>query len=88
MNGLPACTDLTTKPWVSAAGEEVLNQPLVASGNIATAGGCLASSYLAAWFIAKTAGLDAASNAIHYVAPTGEKEQYVAAMLAVIGKYL
>ncbi|NQZ31084.1 MAG: DJ-1/PfpI family protein [Oceanospirillaceae bacterium] len=88
LNGLPACTDLTTKPWVIEAGVEVLNQPLVASGNIATAGGCLASSYLAAWFIAKTAGLDAASNAIHYVAPTGEKEQYVAAMLAVIGKYL
>ncbi|NRA21640.1 MAG: DJ-1/PfpI family protein [Oceanospirillaceae bacterium] len=88
LNDLPACTDLTTKPWVVEAGVEVLNQPLVASGNVATAGGCLASSYLAAWFIAKTAGLEAASSAIHYVAPTGEKEQSVAAMLAVIEDYL
>ena len=27
LGGLPACTDLTTKPWVIEAGVEVLNQP-------------------------------------------------------------
>ena len=43
-----ACTDLTTKPWVQEAGVEVLNQAFHASGNVATAGGCLASPYLAA----------------------------------------
>jgi hypothetical protein len=31
-----------------AAGVEVLNQPFFANGNVATAGGCLASHYLAA----------------------------------------
>lgn len=77
VTGMPACTDLTTKPWVEAAGIEVLNQPLAAKGNVATAGGCLASSYLAAWVIAKLAGEDAAREAIHYVAPVGEKDEWV-----------
>jgi hypothetical protein len=44
---VPACTDLTTKPWVQRAGVEVLNQPFYAQGQVATAGGCLASPYLA-----------------------------------------
>jgi hypothetical protein len=52
---LPACTDLTTKPWVIEAGVEVLDAPFVAHGNVATAGGCLASQYLATWMIARGA---------------------------------
>jgi transcriptional regulator GlxA family with amidase domain len=75
---VPACTDLSTKPWVLEAGVEVLNQPFFAQGNVATAGGCLASSYLAAWFIARTEGRAAAEAALHYVAPVGEKEAFVA----------
>lgn len=75
---MPACTDLTTKPWVQAAGIEVLNQPFHAQGNLATAGGCLASAYLAAWVIARTEGPEAAAAALHYVAPVGEKDDYVA----------
>jgi transcriptional regulator GlxA family with amidase domain len=78
LDAVPACTDLTTKPWVQEAGVEVLNQPFFAKGNIATAGGCLASPYLAAWIIARTEGLDTAASALHYVAPVGEKESYVA----------
>src|SRR3546814_811035 len=42
---LPACADLTTKPWVIEAGVDVLDAPFVAHGNVATAGGCLASQY-------------------------------------------
>lgn len=78
LGSVPACTDLTTRPWVQAAGVAVLNQPFHAQGNVATAGGCLASPYLAAWIIARTEGLDAATSALHYVAPVGEKEAYVA----------
>lgn len=74
---LPACTDLLSKPWVQEAGVEVLNQPFHAEGNVATAGGCLASTYLAAWVIARLQGLEAASSALHYVAPVGEKALYV-----------
>ena len=78
LDKVPACTDLTTKPWVQEAGVEVLNQPFCAHGNVATAGGCLASAYLAAWIIARSAGRDAAAAALHYVAPVGEKDAYVA----------
>jgi transcriptional regulator GlxA family with amidase domain len=85
---IPACTDLTTKPWVQEAGVEVLNQPFFAAGNIATAGGCLASQYLAAWLIARAEGEDAARSAVRYVAPVGEKEDYVARALKNIAPYL
>lgn len=77
LDGVKACTDLTTKPWVQEAGVDVLNQPFFARGNIATAGGCLAAPYLAAWVIARLEGLEAARSALHYVAPVGEKEQFV-----------
>jgi len=66
----------------------VLNQPFFARGNVATAGGCLASSYLAAWLIARLQGLEAARQAMHYVAPVGEKEEFVARALGHIGPFL
>jgi transcriptional regulator GlxA family with amidase domain len=88
LKNVPACTDVTTKPWVEEAGIEVLNQAFYAQGNIATAGGCLASHYLAAWVIAKLEGLAAAKNAIDYVAPVGEKSEYVERMLKNISPYL
>ena len=77
LHDVPACTDLTTKPWVVEAGVQVLDQPFFAKGNVATAGGCLAAQYLATWVIARVAGARAAAAAMHYVAPVGEKEQYV-----------
>ncbi|GAA2804705.1 DJ-1/PfpI family protein [Crossiella cryophila] len=88
LNDIPACTDLTTRPWVVAAGIEVLNQPLYARGNIATAGGCLASHYLAAWVITRLVGVEAAEEALHYVAPVGEKEEYVARAMRNVTPYL
>ncbi len=77
LNGVPACTDMTTKPWVQEAGVNVLNQPFYAAGNVATAGGCFASQYLACWMIARLEGLAAAESALHYVAPVGEKDEYI-----------
>ena len=88
LEGLPACTDLTTTPWVIESGVDVLNQAFVAKGNIATAGGCMSSQYLATWVIAKLAGTEAAGEAIHYVAPVGEKEESVAHNLSVISPYI
>lgn len=85
---IPACTDLITKPWVQESGVNVLNTPFYAENNIATAGGCLASQYLAAWLIAKTQGLEAAKEAMHYVAPVGEKEDYVSRAIANIEIFL
>ncbi len=85
---MPACTDLLTKPWAQEAGVEVLDQPFFARGNVATAGGCLASPYLAAWLIARLQGEDAARSALHDVAPVGEKESDVARAMGSIGAYL
>jgi len=88
LDGVPACTDLTTKPWVQEAGVEVLNQPLYAKGDIATAGGCLSSAYLAGWLIARLEGVQSAEEALHYVAPVGEKDEYVARAMGNITPYL
>ncbi|MCU1774281.1 DJ-1/PfpI family protein [Pseudomonas sp. 13B_3.2_Bac1] len=88
LSEVPACTDLISKPWVEEAGVAVLNQPFVANGNVATAGGCLSSQYLAAWFIARLAGVEAARSALHYVAPVGEKELYVTRAMSNISAFL
>jgi transcriptional regulator GlxA family with amidase domain len=88
LDRVPACTDLTTKPWVVEAGVDVLDQPFFANGNVATAGGCLASHYLAAWVLARLVGEDAARGALHYVAPVGEKDDYVERAMRNIGPYL
>ncbi len=88
LDDIPACTDLTTRPWVQAAGVDVLEQPLFAKGDIATAGGCLASHYLAAWLIARLDGIEAAESALHYVAPVGEKDEYVRRAMGNIAPYL
>ena len=88
LDGVPACTDLITKPWVEEAGVAVLDKPFFARGNVATAGGCLASQYLASWVIARLAGLEAARSAMHYVAPVGEKEQYISRTMQNITPFL
>lgn len=85
---LPACTDLTTKPWVIEAGIDVIDAPFVAHGNVATAGGCLASNYLAAWLIARGASVEEAAAAIHYVAPVGEKQAWIDRAMAVVGPFV
>ena len=88
LEGVPACTDSISKPWVQEAGVEVLDQPLFAKGNVATAGGCLSSAYLAGWMIARLEGIEAATSALHYVAPVGEKDDYIARAMGNITPYL
>lgn len=87
LGDMPACTDLITKPWVIEAGARVLDEPFHARGPIATAGGCLASQYLATWVMLRRAGEAAAREALHYVAPVGEKESYVERLLAQVARY-
>jgi transcriptional regulator GlxA family with amidase domain len=88
LNGIPACTDLTTKPWVVEAGVEILDQPFYAQGNVATAGGCLSGQYLATWIISSLVSEDAAREAIGYVAPVGEREEYTQRAMANVAPYL
>ncbi|MEU0782572.1 DJ-1/PfpI family protein [Streptomyces sp. NPDC006173] len=86
LQGMPVCTDRKTRPFVEARDIRVLDEPFHAEGNIATAGGCLASQYLAAWVITRTLGKDAAQDVLDYVAPVGESQETVErAMRAIHG---
>jgi transcriptional regulator GlxA family with amidase domain len=80
----PACTDTTSKPWVQAAGINVVNQAFYSEGNIATAGGCLSAQYLTAWMVARLKGVSEAREVLHYFAPVGEKDEYVERALSHI----
>jgi transcriptional regulator GlxA family with amidase domain len=86
IGSMPACTDLTSKPWVQAAGVNILNQAFYARGNLATAGGCLSAQYLSAWLIARLKRPQHAQEVLHYFAPVGEKDEYVARAMAHISK--
>lgn len=88
LGDLPACTDLTTKPWVVEAGATVIDAPFIAHGNVATAGGCLASQYLATWMIARDSSMRDAEDAMHYVAPVGEKALYVDRAVSVVAPFI
>ena len=81
---MPACTDTTSKPWVQAAGVNILNRAFYASGNLATAGGCLSAQYISAWLIARLKSTQHAQEVLHYFAPVGEKEEYVSRAMAHI----
>lgn len=77
VNDMPICTDRKTQTWVAAAGYKVLDGPFYARENIAMAGGCLASTYLATWIIWSMAGKQAAIDALNYVLPHSEEEEYL-----------
>jgi len=84
----PVCTDRKTQPWVEAAGLEVLDRPFFAKGRVATAGGCLASHYLATWLIWSAAGRQAAVDALSYVLPHGEEDEYCRRALAHVEPFV
>ena len=88
IGNMPACTDLTTKPWVVQAGVRVVDEPFHARGPVATAGGCMASQYLATWVMLLRAGVPATEQALHYVAPVGEKEAYVQKLIGVVQPFV
>jgi transcriptional regulator GlxA family with amidase domain len=88
LGGAPACTDLTTKPWVVEAGVRVIDAPFHAQGPVATAGGCMASEYLSAWMMLRGAGAEAAAQALYYAAPVGEKEAHVARLLDTVRPFV
>ena len=88
LGALPACTDRGTRPHLEGAGIRVLEQPFFASGNVATSGGCLSSHYLATWFIWRLAGRAEAEEALAYVAPVGQEQDYVTRAMGVVGKFI
>jgi transcriptional regulator GlxA family with amidase domain len=88
LGDMPVCTDVTTKPWVIEAGANVVDQPFHAAGNVATAGGCLASHYLATWILARLLGRDVAAEVLGYVTPVGQQADWAARAFAAIDPYL
>jgi transcriptional regulator GlxA family with amidase domain len=84
----PVCTDTTSRPFVEATGARVIDAPFHARGRVASAGGCMAAHYLAAWAIGMGAGEAAARAVIDYVAPVGEKAATVARVMGVVGPFL
>ncbi|MET0334209.1 MAG: AraC family transcriptional regulator [Rhizobacter sp.] len=88
IGNMPACTDTTTKPWVLEAGVRVVDEPFHARGPVATAGGCMASQYLATWVMLRRAGQAATEEALRYVGPVGEKDAYVKQLTDVVMPFL
>lgn len=84
LNGIPACTDLASRPWAQAAGVDVLRQSFFAKDNVATAGGCLASVVLAVWVLARLTGPEEAPGTLRRVAPAGEVEDCASRAMAEI----
>jgi transcriptional regulator GlxA family with amidase domain len=86
--GAPACTDLFTRPFLAQRGVEILDRPFHASGNVATAGGCLASQYIATWIIGRRVGIAAAERIIYDAAPVGQKQDYVDRAIEAVKPFL
>lgn len=86
--GQPVCTDQFTRPAVAATGAQVLDTPFHARGNLATAGGCLSSQYIATWMIARRLGLAEAEKVIRMIAPVGEVEEYVDRALGAVRPFV
>jgi transcriptional regulator GlxA family with amidase domain len=84
----PVCADLSTAPLLRRQGLNVTGSAFHAEGNVATAGGCLASQYIATWIIGRQLGIEAASAVIRYVAPVGQQDEYVDRAVATVGPFL
>jgi transcriptional regulator GlxA family with amidase domain len=84
--GRSACCDQATRPWLREAGVPVLDEPFVAHGNVATAGGCLAAPYLAAWLLWRCAGEAAARQVLQEVAPVGEKSPWAERIVSRVAR--
>lgn len=72
LEGKTATTYPTSKPVLESLGVEVVEKPLVAHGNIATAGGCLAQQYLIGWVVEKLADKDWSDLIVKAIQPVGE----------------
>ncbi|RBL66533.1 AraC family transcriptional regulator, partial [Pseudomonas sp. MWU13-2625] len=79
-----ACTDGMTRPMLEQRGVAVAPRAFRATGTVATAGGCLASQYLAAWVLLRLAGEQTAREILSYVAPVGEERDYVERALSAV----
>ncbi|MGU7774261.1 DJ-1/PfpI family protein [Burkholderia sp. MR1-5-21] len=80
-----AATHPEARTALHAAGVEPDDGPFVSHGNIATAGGCLASMYLVGWCVERLFGAEKRQQTLRPVLPAGQFDIYeplIAASLA------
>jgi transcriptional regulator GlxA family with amidase domain len=82
LDGLPVCTDNITRSWIEDLGLAVTGESLSVNGNVASAGGCLASQYLVTWLLLRLAGEAETRRALSYVVPVGEEASYTERLIA------
>jgi transcriptional regulator GlxA family with amidase domain len=82
------CTDHMTKPLFDGTGIEILEQAFHAECNLASAGGCLASQYIAAWMMIRSADEKTARETLYQVAPIGEKDLYIDRAIAAVRPFV
>jgi len=88
LRDMPACTDQYTRRDLEAAGVRVLEQAFHAEGNIASAGGCLSAVYLASWVILRILGEPALEEALSYVTPVSETQDYMTRVRRVVQPFV
>ncbi len=76
LKGRRATTYPTSKKLLESMGVEVLEKPFVREGNVATAGGCLASQYLVGWVLETLLGGDVRDAVLKQIQPVGEGLSY------------
>ncbi|UVE65148.1 DJ-1/PfpI family protein [Burkholderia pyrrocinia] len=65
---------------------QAMDQPLVCHGNVATAGGCLASLYLTGWLVESMFDADKRRETLLPVLPAGQREIYEALIEFSLGQ--
>jgi transcriptional regulator GlxA family with amidase domain len=84
LEGKRATTYPSAKPILEQYGVEVVEQPIVIEGNVATAGGCLAGQYLAGWVIERLVGKAISEAVITSCQPVGEGLRFETEVEAVM----
>lgn len=72
LEGVRATTYPTSVKLLREMGVEVVEEPLVREGNVATAAGCLAAQYLVGWVIEEKFGAAERRRALKMIQPVGE----------------
>lgn len=84
LEGKRATTYPSAKPILEQYGVEVVEEPIVIEGNVATAGGCLAGQYLAGWVIERLVGRAISEAVITSCQPVGEGLRFETEVEAVM----
>lgn len=80
----PLSTDASTRRHFEDLGIAVSSRAFAVDGDVATAGGCLAAQYLAAWVITRVLSWDCARAALNYAAPVGEEDELLQRVRAAL----